>query len=401
MAKGRCGLPFFVELKHRLLSLTLFYNLRDDAVIAALCRLLSAQDIDARLGRYADFAHALQNAGNDLAQHVLAAALGDDNAYARARAAGGAVDGALSDCVAHELETLQRVADLTPQAVQAQLGYDGFLPAWRNAAVDIQTAYQAHMRHVRERGYGVFASHPMFRFEGGEIVPVKYPDIVRLNDLVGYETERQAVQANTLALLEDRPAANVLLYGDAGTGKSSTVKALVNEYWRRGLRLIQVTHRDFTRIPSLVERLNDNPLKFILFIDDLSFAGHSDDFTALKAILEGSVFHISPRIAVYATSNRMHLVKERFSDRDGDDIHRNDTIEELSSLSARFGLTVSFFKPGKDQYLDIVRALTSRHDVDIDDAALAEGAERFALARGGRTPRVARQYVESLLALGE
>ena len=223
---------------------------------------------------------------------------------------------------------------------------------------------------------------------------------MRLTDLKGYEDEREAVIANTRALLKGRPAANVLLYGDAGTGKSSTVKAVVNAFRGEGLRLIEIAMTQFRQIPGLIERLSDNPLKFILFIDDLSFAKETADFGALKAVLEGSVSSRGKNLAIYATSNRRRLVKESFSDR-SEDVHRSETLQELSSLSERFGLSVRFFRPDKAQYLDIVRALGAQYGLGVGDAKLEAEAERYALQRGGRSPRVARQFVEYLKSTGE
>ena len=201
-----------------------------------------------------------------------------------------------------------------------------------------------------------------------------------------------------MALLRGRPAANALLYGDAGTGKSSTVKAIVNEYRDRGLRLIEIAKNQFRNIPALIEQLSGNPLKFILFIDDLSFAEQNDDFNALKAVLEGSVSHKAPNLAIYATSNRRHLIKESFSDRAGDDVHRNETIQELTSLSERFGLSVSFYGPDKKLYHQIVTGLKEQYGIGMEDAVLLQEADKYAFQRSGRSPRVARQFMEYLVS---
>lgn len=234
----------------------------------------------------------------------------------------------------------------------------------------------------------------MFAFKDGAVVPVLSPDPVRLTDLKGYAREREAVLHNTLALIDGKPAANALLYGDAGTGKSSTVKAIVNELAGRGLRLVEIGRDALSGIPALIDTLAGNPLKFILFIDDLSFKSDSDDFGALKAVLEGSASARPNNLAVYATSNRRHIVRESFSDRAGDDVHRGETIQELASLSERFGLSVNFYTPDRQQYLDIVRALAEQYGVRLDGETLEREAERWALRRGGRSPRIARQFVE-------
>ena len=219
-----------------------------------------------------------------------------------------------------------------------------------------------------------------------------------MSDFVEYARERQIVVDNTLALLNGKPAANVLLTGDAGTGKSSTIKAVANEYFSQGLRLIELKKEQLHLLPFVLETLGDNPLKFILFVDDLSFTMDDDDFNALKAVLEGSVAARTENVVIYATSNRRHVVKEKFSDREGDEVHRNDAMQELLSLSDRFGLRVSFFKPTKETYLNIVKTLADKEKLTVDDKTLFARAERFALERGGRSARLARQFIDSLLA---
>jgi len=230
--------------------------------------------------------------------------------------------------------------------------------------------------------------------ENGRLVPVRHPDPQRLAQLPGYEGEREKVIANTKALIAGLPANNVLLYGDAGTGKSSTVKAIANEYAGLGLRLVEVKKNQLYQIPDLMDALAANPLKFILFIDDLSFTANDDNFAALKAILEGSVGGRAGNIAVYATSNRRHLIKETLGDRAGDDIHEADTKQELMSLSARFGLTVTFLRPEKDRFAYIVAELAAQYGVDIPAEELLVKAEAFAIRAGGRSPRVAKQFIE-------
>ena len=236
----------------------------------------------------------------------------------------------------------------------------------------------------------------MFRIEDEEIVPVDSADEISLSSFVGYENERKTVEENTLALLDGKDAVNVLLCGDAGTGKSSTVKALVNNYAYRGLRLIEVRKDQLFSLSHIMGKISGNPLKFIIFIDDLSFNKNDDCFSMLKAALEGSASAKAENALIYATSNRRHIVKESFSDRGGDDIHRNDTVQELLSLSDRFGLTVYFQKPNKILYLDIVHALAKRKGVDMDEKELDIKAEAFALSKGSRSPRVAEQFIKNI-----
>ena len=202
---------------------------------------------------------------------------------------------------------------------------------------------------------------------------------------------------NTLALLEGKPAANILLTGDAGTGKSSTIKAVANELYGKGLRILEVRKEQLYALPEILDQLSENPLKFIIFVDDLSFREDDDNFGALKAILEGSVSARSGNVVIYATSNRRHLVKETFSGREGDDVHRNDTMQEILSLSARFGIHLSFYKPNKETYLHIVTHLAEENGIVMPKDEMYVLAERFALEKGGRSARAAKQFVDSLI----
>ncbi|MBQ8266836.1 MAG: ATP-binding protein [Clostridia bacterium] len=234
--------------------------------------------------------------------------------------------------------------------------------------------------------------------EQNNIVPVHHPDKTELSQLIDYERERQIIIDNTKALLGGKPAANILLTGDAGTGKSSTVKAVANALWDEGLRIIEVRKDQLSAIPKILDELSANPLKFILFIDDLSFLKDDDNFNALKAVLEGSVTAKSKNVVIYATSNRRHIIKEKFSDREGDDIHRNDTMQEMVSLSERFGIHITFSKPNKETFLNIVHHLAQQSGIDMSKDELNLLAERFALERGGRSARLARQFIDGLLS---
>lgn len=384
----------FKDMNLAMRSLVIFRGLRKDGVIKRLEELmLPAGDTAEDVERYAALTEVLFNAGKDLTEYVLGLTLEDENAYVTRRALGEDVS-KLEACLESELALLQDVSRLKASKVKKRIGYEGYLPEWETADMDFVSAYRRRMEELPARGYGIFSKHRMFMVKGGTLSPVIWPDMIRLSDLKGYERQRQAVIDNTLALLGGKPAANVLLFGDAGTGKSSTVKAVANEYFGQGLRLVEIKKSQAEDIPAVIESLSRNPLKFILFIDDLSFAGENDDFYALKAVLEGSASAKAPNIAIYATSNRRHLIKESFSDREGDDVHRDETIQETISLSARFGLTVGFLRPDKKLYLRIVRELSDEAGINMRPELLELEAERF--AEGGRSPRTARQFVESL-----
>ena len=386
-------------LRMRLNSLTIFRGLLEDPVVSRLAALLHAQpsDAEACADAYCAFAAALYERGGDLSTYLLKAVLEDENLYVRRAASGASIPAELAECLQHELCFLQELSKFDGAALRGALK-GAFLPRWGTQTLDFAARYEENIRTLPLHGYGIYAKYHVFTVHSGAIVPVRHPDPQRLDELSGYERERGKVIANTRALLEGRPASNVLLYGDAGTGKSSTVKAVANAFADEGLRLIEVKKNQLYQIPDLVETLSANPLKFILFIDDLSFSTNDNDFAALKAILEGSVSSRSSNLAVYATSNRRHLVKETFSDREGDEIHLADTMQELMSLSARFGLTITFSRPDKELYCHIVQNLALLYGIEMPEAELMIKAEAHAIRNGGRSPRVAKQFIELLKA---
>ena len=387
-------------LNIRLHSLAIFRALLDDPVVGALCAFLDQTETVKAVSAYADFVAALyRTEKRTLAGYIESIVWHDENAYIRMIGRGAQPWPEMEADVWAELEVLQAVADLTPEKLRQGLAWDGYLPGFAVKQVNLAQSYRERCENIGKFGYGIYAKYHMFYVNPeNKIVPVRNPDRTRLSSLVDYEREKKIIVDNTVALLEGKPAANILLTGDAGTGKSSTVKAVVNELHDRGLRILEVRKEQLHEIPGVLDELNSNPLKFILFIDDLSFQKDDDNFSALKAILEGSVSAKSQNVVIYATSNRRHLVKETFSDRDGDDIHRNDTMQEIISLSERFGIQITFQKPNKQTYLDIVRHLAEERGVAYDPTQLEIEAERFALGRGGRSARAAKQFVDSLIA---
>ena len=390
------------ELHIRLNSLAIFRALLSDPVVSALLDYLNSREkaTSEAVSKYAAFVSSLYGTEKrTLAGYIQHIVNNDENAYIRMIGQGKQPWPEMEAQVERELEILQAVADLTPEALREGLDWDGYLPIFATKSLNIVESYHQRCANIHRFGFGLYAKHIMFYIgEGNRIVPVINPDQIRLSSLVDYKREQQIILDNTVALLEGKPAANILLTGDAGTGKSSTVKAVVNELHDRGLRILEVRKEQLHAIPAILDELNTNPLKFILFIDDLSFQKDDDNFSALKAILEGSVSAKSRNVVIYATSNRRHLVKESFSGRDGDDIHRNDTMQEIISLSERFGIQVTFQKPNKEIYLGIVRHLAEEKGVKMDADELDMLAERFALGRGGRSARAATQFIDGLLA---
>lgn len=385
------------SLSLSLSSLSLFRGILDTKEMSALLALLSCEgDLRTRLKLYGEFVYSLAPYGNSFSEFLKKAVCEDENIYIVSKAKKRPVPTSVEKNLEEELALFTALSELSPEELFGEEGYEGYIPLFENDRTDFHSLYKDRAERVDKLGYGIFASRAMFKVENGEIIPVDSADEISLDSFVGYEKERETVEENTVALLEGRDAVNVLLCGDAGTGKSSTVKALVNHYFSYGLRLIEIRKDQLFSLSRIMGKIADNPLKFIIFIDDLSFNKNDDCFSMLKAALEGSASVKAKNALIYATSNRRHIVKESFSERGGDDIHRNDTVQELLSLSDRFGLTVYFQKPNKILYLDIVHALAQRKGIKTDEKELDIKAEAFALAKGSRSPRVAEQFIKNL-----
>ena len=381
-------------------SLVIFRSVAEDPALKKLQTFLKGADlkIEEKAEGYGAFVRALFEVSYDLTAYLEKRIIEDENDYVLKVAHRKEIPPILQACVMNELAVLSAISRLDPKDLAARVGYAGYLPLFENSGADFLKLYEERLQNVERYGYGIFAANRMFNITDGVITPVRSADPIEIHELIGYEAERQQVVDNTRALLAGKPAANILLCGDAGTGKSSTVKAVTNLLAGEGLRLIELRKEQILQLPSIMDQISRNPLKFIIFIDDLSFNKNDDCFGTLKAILEGSVSARNKNTVIYATSNRRHLIKENFSDRDGDDVHHNDTLQELLSLSERFGMTVLFQKPNKELYLKIVHQLAKLKNIDLDEKELDLRAEAFALKKGGRSARAAEQFTDHLLS---
>lgn len=264
---------------------------------------------------------------------------------------------------------------------------------WDNCLERIMTFYKQY-------GTGEFGHYRAFVWEHEDnneyLRGIETPDPIRLKDLVGYEDQKDIIIDNTRQFLNDYPANNLLLYGSRGTGKSSTVKAITNEFYDEGLRLIEVDKNKLADFTKIIRILKNKNLKFIIFVDDLVFEEGEASYSALKTILEGGVENRSNNILIYATTNRKHLVKETFSERAGDDVHANDAIEEKLSLADRFGITVSFYSPDQKEYLKIVNGIVEARGIEVDKEYLRAEALKWVMWYNARSPRTAIQFVNWL-----
>ncbi|HEX2909795.1 MAG TPA: ATP-binding protein [Chloroflexia bacterium] len=375
-----------------------------------------------------------QMVGNAWQNHLLDRLLDSDNVLARKARQSQATPGtALETAARYDLARLQLLcgADLSgiTTAVRVRLqdetlpGLEGFtdlgstgLSAFEASRQEIKQVFLAAenwqillsqlLEYYRSHDNSIFARYNAFRWRsevnqpgGGHFEPVEYVDEQRFENLIGYDKERAVVIANTEQFLAGLSANHVLLYGARGTGKSSSVKALLPRYAEKGLRLIEVHKSELGDYPLIAEALRKRPEKFILFVDDLSFEAEEISYKDLKALLEGSLEARPSNLLIYATSNRRHLVKEQFSDnaRPGDEeVNAWDTVEEKLSLSDRFGLIITFLAPNQQQYLAIVDGLARQAGIEMDAEDLHRRALRWELSHSGRSGRTARQFVDQL-----
>ncbi|MDE7282484.1 MAG: ATP-binding protein [Lachnospiraceae bacterium] len=258
----------------------------------------------------------------------------------------------------------------------------------------------------KDYGVGKLGLHKAFRVrhgEGGAVIePILNIAHVRLDDLVGYEIPKKKLIDNTEAFVSGRKANNCLLFGDAGTGKSSSIKAIANEYYDRGLRIIEIYKHQFNDLNDVIAQIKNRNYKFIIYMDDLSFENFETEYKYLKAVIEGGLEKKPENVLIYATSNRRHLVRENFSDKEdrSDELHKSDTVQEKLSLASRFGVTIFFTSPDKKQFEQIVKTLAVRYGVVMEEEELLAQANKWELAHGGLSGRTAQQFIDYLLGQG-
>lgn len=260
--------------------------------------------------------------------------------------------------------------------------------------------------HYKRYGVGLFGVNRAFRIRrngaGGRLdfVPINNADSIRLDDLVGYKIQKEQLVTNTRAFVEGKAANNVLLYGDSGTGKSTSVRAVLNEYYDKGLRMIEIYKHQFRDLSDVIAQIKDRNYFFIIFIDDLSFEEHEVEYKFLKAVIEGGVESRPDNILIYATSNRRHLIKETWNDRNdmefNGEIHRSDTMEEKLSLSARFGVLINYSIPNRQEYHEIVEAMAAKQGIKMERDKLLLAANTWELRHGGVSGRTAQQFINYL-----
>lgn len=346
--------------------------------------------------------------GNLWHNHLTYFVLNSENPFTLSCERRPAPYGSLRDLALHDFGILYQLFRLGHDSMKYIRDFRGegnpLICELSRKLADSQTPEEmlGHVTAFYERyGVGTLAFNRAFRLTGNELAAVNNVGDVRLDDLVGYEPQKQELVANTEAFVSGLPANNVLLYGDGGTGKSTSVKAVLNEFADRGLRVIELYKDQFRDILRLTELLRKRNYRFIIFIDDLSFEENESEYKYLKAVIEGGIETRPDNVLIYATSNRRHIVREIWKDRDdmehSGDIHRSDTVEEKLSLASRFGIAINYSSPTRQAYHEIVRTLAKSSGLGVGDDELIAGADRWEIRHGGMTGRAARQYIDYLL----
>ncbi len=357
----------------------------------------------------------------------------NENSYSKACEIRGAVEGTINKAVLHDIIIFKELFDYDFSDMVKTLCVDGFELITDYISSDSESkVYNSRIREricslavkftqdhtpeemketltefYKDYGVGKFGLHKAFRVvrdeEGVKIVPIQNIAHVYLGDLVGYEIPKRKLIENTEAFVEGRKANNCLLFGDAGTGKSSSIKGIANEYYEKGLRIIEVYKHQFQDLNDVITQIKNRNYKFIIYMDDLSFEDFEIEYKYLKAVIEGGLEKKPKNVLIYATSNRRHLVREKFSDKEErrDDLHAGDTVQEKLSLVARFGVTIFFAAPDKKEFQNIVRILAQRYGVKMPEEELMLEANKWELAHGGLSGRTAQQFIDYLLGRKE
>ncbi len=343
----------------------------------------------------------------------------------------GANEGSVNALVEGDLKIMKQLFDYDFSSIEADLGIDCFsrissyhairkpelmynrnvsekvraLSLRLSAAKDEKEFFVELTNFYRDYGVGMWGLNKAFRIEesadGMRFVPINNMDSVMLSDLVGYELQKKKLVDNTEAFVSGRKANNALLFGDSGTGKSTSIKAIVNEYYDDGLRMIEIYKHQFKYLSQVISEIKNRNYKFIIYMDDLSFEEFEIEYKFLKAVIEGGVETKPENILIYATSNRRHLIKESWNDRNDqdntNDRHHSDTVEEKLSLVNRFGVTINYSKPTQKEYFNIVLELAHREGVNMSDEELTAEANKWELSHGGISGRTASQFVNYCL----
>lgn len=421
----------------KLHELMLYKNVSNSTVLQKMNQLMEwneTDDISTLQPIFFDCLHQILNVADargfsgDLWKAYIAYLLvEDENAYSKACEIVGNIEGSINLVALHDLEIIKEYYDFDLQGFGKKLGVEAvtllsdYTPVKHSKklyslrirdricdlskeltiATDAQSYKDILTRFYKEYGVGKIGLHKAFRVGTGEhlIEPITNITKVSLEDLVGYEIPKQRLVDNTEAFLYGKKSNNCLLFGDAGTGKSTCVKAILNQYYDKGLRIIEVYKHQFQDLNDIIAQIKNRNYRFIIYMDDLSFEDFEVEYKYLKAVIEGGLEKKPENVLIYATSNRRHLIREEFGDRQGmaEDLHPTDTVQEKQSLSARFGESIYFRSPGHEEFQNIVRALANRNGITMTDEVLMAELLKWQMTRGGKSGRAAQQYIDFVL----
>ncbi len=394
-----------MTIRAALLGLSAYRTLKDGDILSRNLHLLTAikdnRGEDA-LEAYTGLFYALRSRGYDgLGAWLWDALRFEETPYAHLAESDGN-DPVLTESARRDVETLRALAGLDCEVYVVALtvllpqefaGVLEGLPRWSS---EVPFTFEDLNAFYKDQGAGLFAHYRAFLWEEGRLIPVADPDCPKPMDLLGYELQRDQVEANTRQMFTGHQANNVLLFGDGGTGKSATVKSMLYLPGMEDLRLIEIQKENITGLPSLIRSLEGKRHKFILFIDDLAFDQDDKTYSSMKTILEGSLEKRPVNVAIYATSNRRHLVRQTFSERAGEEVDTFETISEKTALAERFGLRIPYLTMNKVSFLALVEHLAKQAGIEMPKEELHSKAMTWEIRHAGRTPRVARQFIASL-----
>lgn len=357
----------------------------------------------------------------------------NENAFSMSCEKKGAIEGSINELAYHDLCIFKEAYDVDWNDIEKVLGvhFISMIRCFHNPdnlgiiysqslrerivllneqlakADSIQGMYDVLTDFYKDYGVGKFGLHRAFKIvsdgEVPQIAPITRTDKVVLDDIVGYEIQKKKLTANTEAFIKGKKANNALLYGDSGTGKSTSIKAILNEYYKDGLRMIEVYKHQFKDISNVIAQIKNRNYKYILYMDDLSFEEFEIEYKYLKAIIEGGLETKPDNVVIYATSNRRHLIRETWSDRKQapDDVHGGDSMQEKISLATRFGETIFYGKPDQKEYLSIARVLAKRYGIEMTEEEVEKEAVKWELSHGGRSGRTAQQFINHLIGIAK
>lgn len=412
---------YFKEILNSIDSIVIYKSISEDKIIKLIKKLCTGEDSFDTFSRIVNELSSASEkkgySGNVMKKYIIDLFLTNENTFSIMCEKGiNAKNSSLYRLALNDIKIMLRLADFDMSAVESCSNASYEIMDYKPVNVkeseilshicsisEPEKVFDEFIKFYNTFGCGNIAVYRSFRFNDEKCVlePIIKPDPITFDDIVGYEEQRKMLINNTLAFINDIPANNVLLTGARGTGKSSSVKALVNTYYDKGLRIIEVSKNQLTAVPELLSMLKNRGKYFIIFIDDLSFDEQEIEYKYMKSLLEGGSESKPDNVLFYATSNRKNLVQEKWSDRrsDSDDaeIRTTDTMNEKLSLSDRFGLTITYAKPTPNEYMDMVKSLAVKYKIPISDELLKQEAMKWELRQKGRSGRTAKQFINYIL----